>query len=78
MDTFFWHLELAALGNLDGLRWLVAGSLLAVLDLVNHFVALEDLAEDDVTAIEPARDDGGDEELGSVGVLAVIVRNSQS
>lgn len=38
------------------------------LDLLNHVVRLgvSDLAEDDVLAIEPRGDSGGDEELGAV------------
>lgn len=31
-------------------------------------VAGDDLAEDDVAAVEPAGDDGGDEELGAVAI----------
>ena len=54
MNTFRRDLELAALGNLDGLSGLIAGEGLGVLDLLDDFVALEDLAEDDVSAIEPA------------------------
>ena len=73
VDTFFWHLELAALSDLDGLGWLVAGALRRILDFLDNLVALEDLAEDDVAAIEPASDDGRDEELGSVGVLLRLV-----
>jgi hypothetical protein len=69
VDTFFWHLELAALSDLDGLDWLVVGALGRILDLLDDFVALEDLAEDDVAAIEPAGDDSRDEKLRSVGVL---------
>ena len=38
------------------------------LDLLDEVLALNDLAEDDVLAVEPRGDDGGDEELGSVGV----------
>ena len=53
MNTFGGDLKLAALGDLDGLRGLVAHALLAVLDLLDDIVALEDLAEDDVLAIEP-------------------------
>lgn len=52
-DTFFGNLQFAALGDLDRLGRLVAGLGLGVLDLLHNFVALEDLAEDDVTAIEP-------------------------
>lgn len=54
MNTFRGDLELAALGNLDGLDGLVAGASLGVLDLLDEFVALEDLAEDDMAAIEPS------------------------
>jgi len=72
VNTFRWHLELSALGNLDSLGRLVARALGDVLDLRDDLVALEDLAEDDVAAIEPAGDGGGDEELGAVGVLAAV------
>lgn len=73
VNTFRWDLELSALGNLDRLDRLVAGSLGDVLDLLDDIVALEDLAEDDVAAVEPAGDDGGDEELGAWR-KSVIVR----
>jgi len=53
VNTFRRNLQLAALDNLDRLLRLVAGLSLDVLDLVDNVVALEDLAEDDVTAIEP-------------------------
>jgi hypothetical protein len=69
VNTFLGNLELSALGNLDGLDWLVAGALGHVLDLVYDLVALKDLAEDDVAAIEPAGDNGGDEELRTVCIL---------
>ena len=72
VNTFRWHLELSALGDLDSLGRLVARSLGDILDLRDDLVALEDLAEDDVAAIEPAGDGGGDEELGAVGVLAAV------
>jgi hypothetical protein len=72
VNTFRWHLELSALGDLDSLGRLIARSLGDVLDLGDNLVALEDLAEDDVAAIEPAGDGGGDEELGAVGVLAAV------
>jgi hypothetical protein len=72
MDTFFWHLQLAALGDLHWLLRLVTRPLLAVLDLVDDIVALKNLAEHDVAAIEPASDDGGDKELRAVGVLAAV------
>ena len=63
MNTFRWYLELAALGNRDGLLRLVAGALFHTLNLLHHVVTFKDLSEDDVAAIEPAGDDGGDEEL---------------
>lgn len=53
MDTFGRNLNFARLNNLDGLKRLVAGGGLDVLDLVNDLVALKDLAENDVAAIEP-------------------------
>lgn len=36
-------------------------------------VLVGDFAEDDVFAVEPAGDDGGDEELGSVAEVVVLV-----
>ena len=51
MDTFFWYGELAALCDLDGDLGLIA-RLLHVLDLLHDFVALEDLAEHDMLAVE--------------------------
>ena len=69
MNTFRGDLQLARLGNLDLLERLVARGGLGALDLLHHIVALENLAKDDVAAIEPASDNGRNEELGSVGVL---------
>lgn len=37
-----------------------------------HGLGVSDLAEDDVLAIEPAGDDGGDEELGAVAVILLV------
>lgn len=54
MNTFFGHRQLSALGDLDRLLGLVTRVLLDVLDLLDNVVALEDLAEDDVLAIQPA------------------------
>ena len=54
MQTFCGDLELAALGDGDALLGLVAAALWHVLDLLDDLVALKDLAEDDVLAIEPA------------------------
>jgi hypothetical protein len=47
-------LQLTALDNLHGLRGSIAGTLGDVFDLFNDIVALKDLAEHDVPAIEPA------------------------
>lgn len=74
VNTFRWDLELSALGNLDGLDRLIARALRDVLDRLDDIVALEDLAEDDVATVEPAGDDGGDEELGAWR-KSVTVRN---
>ena len=63
VNTFRWDLELSALGNLDCLDGLIAGALGHVLNLLNDVIALEDFAKDDVAAVEPAGDDGGNEEL---------------
>jgi hypothetical protein len=72
MLTAFFDRKLAAVRNLDHLHRLVAGAFGHVLDLVDDLIAFEDFAEDDVAAIEPASDDGGDEELGTVGILARV------
>ena len=71
-NTFFRHLKLAALDDLDRLLWLVTRVLGHVLDLLDDLVALEHLAEDDVLAVQPGGDGGGDEELRAVGVLASV------
>lgn len=70
--TFFRHLELAALGDLDCLGRLVARALRHVLNLVDDLEALEDLAEDNVLSVEPRGDGGGDKELRTVGVLSGV------
>lgn len=72
MNTFRWYLELAALGNLDGLDRPVSWSLLDILDLLHNVVTLKHLSKDDVLAIEPAGDGGSDEELTSICVLARV------
>lgn len=58
VDTFWGNFQLAALGDLDRLYGLVAWSGLDLLDLLDDIVALEDLTEDDVAAIQPAVGDG--------------------
>ena len=58
VNTFRGDLQLAALGDLDRLDGLVAGLGLGALNLLHHIKALENLAKDDVAAIEPAKDMG--------------------
>jgi hypothetical protein len=59
--------ELAAVGDLDLLGG-AAGAGPDLLDGLDDVHALDDLAEDDVLAVEPGGGDGADEELGAVGV----------
>lgn len=54
MNTFFGHRQLPALGDLHRLLGLVARVLLDILDLLDNVVALEDLAKDNVLAVQPA------------------------
>lgn len=56
MDTFFGDGNLARLGNLHSLNGAVAGLGLDLLDFLDDIVALKNLAEDDVAAIEPTRE----------------------
>ena len=60
------RLDGRSLAVLNGARLATAG--LDSLDDL-HGLLVSDLAEDDVAAIEPAGDDGGDEELGAVAEL---------
>jgi len=62
----------ATVGDGDGDDGRVAAVRLAVLDARHELHALEHLAEHDVLAVEPARDDGGDKELAAVRVLASV------
>lgn len=54
MYTFFRYLYLATLGDGDFLGWLVSSTFRNVFDLVDDLVALEDLSEDNVLAVQPA------------------------
>jgi hypothetical protein len=72
VNTFRGNFKLATLGDLDSVDGLVTSASLGVLDLLNNFVALEDLTEDNVSAIEPRGDNGGNEELGAVGVATGV------
>lgn len=47
------------------------------LDLSDEVLALGDLTEDDVLVVQPRGDDGGDEELGSVGVGSSVGHGEQ-
>ena len=53
--------ELSAILDGDGVAGLATVGALG-LDLLDNVLSLEDLAEDDVTAIEPGGLDGGDED----------------
>lgn len=53
VDTFIGDGQLAGLGDLDRLGGAVTRLGLGLLDLLDNVVALEDLAEDDVAAVEP-------------------------
>jgi len=48
------------------------------LDLLDDVESLNNLSENDVLAIEPRGDDGGDEELGSVGVRSSVGHREKS
>jgi hypothetical protein len=72
LNTFGRNLQFAALGDLDRLRRLVSWALGHILNGIDDLVALEDLAENDVAAIEPRGNDGRDEELGAVGIWAWV------
>jgi len=49
-----------------------------LLDLLDDIEAFNNLAKDDVGTVEPAGDNGGDEELRSVGVLASVGHAQQT
>ena len=78
MNTFFRHLKLSALLDLDSHLGLVSWVLVAVLDLLHNLVALEHLAKDDVLAVEPARDNSGDKELRAIGIAASVSHAEQA
>ena len=48
------------------------------LDLLDQIVVVDDLAENDVLAVQPRGLDGGDEELGSVGVGSGVGHGQES
>jgi hypothetical protein len=47
------------------------------LDLLDKVLALGDLTKDNVLAVQPRGNDGGDEELGSVGVGSSVGHGEQ-
>lgn len=61
-------LELTTVGDEGFLLGLVAGLGRQVLDLANDGLAVEDFAKDNVLVVEVGGGNGGDEELGAVGV----------
>lgn len=61
--TFFWLLKLSTLRNLDCLRRLISHAFGYVLDLLDDIITLNDFSKDNVLAVEPGGDGGGDEEL---------------
>jgi len=65
------NLALAALVDDDLLRGL-ASSAAVLLDRTHNIHALDDLAEDDVLAVEPAGLGGAEEELGAVAERGVV------
>lgn len=64
-------------GDLDDFGGLSVTSAVAF-DLLDDIHSLGDFSEDDVLSVEPAGDDGGDEELGSVGVGSSIGHGEES
>ena len=48
------------------------------LDLLDQLVVVDDSAENDVLAVQPRGLDGGDEELGSVGVGSGVSHGQKS
>jgi len=62
----------SALSDGDVLLWLVTRVGWCGLDLLHDIHALDNLAEHDVTTIQPWGGNSGDEELGAIGVWASI------
>lgn len=55
IGTFRFHFQLSGLDNLDCLLGFVSGALGHVLDGIDDFIAFEDFAKYDVTAVKPAK-----------------------
>lgn len=85
MNTFFGHRQLPALDDLHRLLGLVARVLVDILDLLDNVVALEDLAEDNVLAIQPATNNSCQlraqgalwARLDAYPVMAVVMKNCE-
>jgi hypothetical protein len=78
VNTFGRNLQLSALNNLDLIQRLVAGLGGALLDLLYDIVSLEHLAEDDVTAIEPAVEVGQYDSVWLAAQKRVYLRGNDS
>ena len=52
MDTFWWNFEFSAPDDLDIFCWSISASRLNILNTRDYLVTLENLAEDNVRAIE--------------------------
>jgi len=65
------HLELTAIGNDKLLLWRAAAGAEA-LHLLDDLLTVDDLAEDDVLAVQPRAWHRGDEELRAVGVWTSV------
>ena len=72
MGTFSRHLQLATFGYLDWLGRLVSCALGDVLDLLHDVVPFQDLAKDNMLAIEPTRNHSRNEELRAICVFAGV------
>lgn len=59
VNTFFGNRQLSALDDRHSRLGLVARVLLNILDLLDNVVALEDLAEDNMLAIQPTTNSPG-------------------
>lgn len=72
--TFFWLLQLAALGDLDLFRRLVSHALGHIFDLLDDVVSFQHFPKDDMLPIQPSSDGGSDEELDSLASLQALGR----
>jgi len=69
VSTFFGHLQLSTLDDLDCLEWLIISTLGNIFHLLNNIVALQNFAEDHVATIKPSRidcQDGEEQKVPSI------------